>query len=33
MSQCELDMNNIVTTSLEDLSLEKEQKSKALQEY
>jgi hypothetical protein len=32
-ARCELDMNNIVTTSLEDLSLEEQQKFKALQEY
>jgi hypothetical protein len=31
-AQCDLDMNNIVTASLEDLSPE-EQKFKALQEY
>jgi hypothetical protein len=30
---CELDMNNIVTVSLEDLSPEEQQKFKALQEY
>jgi hypothetical protein len=32
-ARCELDMNNIVTASLEDLSLEEQQKFKALQEY
>jgi hypothetical protein len=32
-AQCELDMNNIVTVSLDDLSLEEQQKFKALQEY
>jgi hypothetical protein len=32
-AQCELDMNNIVTASMEDLSLEEQQKFKALQEY
>jgi hypothetical protein len=32
-AQCELDMKNIVTSSLEDLSLEEQQKFKALQEY
>jgi hypothetical protein len=32
-AQCDLDMNNIVTTSLEDLSPEEQQKFKALQEY
>jgi hypothetical protein len=30
---CELDMNNIVTASLEDLSPKKQKKFKALQEY
>jgi hypothetical protein len=30
---CELDMNNIVTATLEDLSPEDQQKFKALQEY
>jgi hypothetical protein len=32
-ARCDLDMNNIVTTSLEDLSLEEQQKFKVLQEY
>jgi hypothetical protein len=32
-AQCDLDMNNIVTASLEDLSLKEQQKFKALQEY
>jgi hypothetical protein len=32
-ARCDLDMNNIVTTSLEDLPLEELQKYKALQEY
>jgi hypothetical protein len=32
-ARCELDMNNIVTASLEDLSLEEQHKFKALQEY
>jgi hypothetical protein len=32
-AQCELDMNNIVTVSLDDLSLEEQQEFKALQEY
>jgi hypothetical protein len=32
-AQCDLDMNNIVTMSLEDLSPEEKQKFKALQEY
>jgi hypothetical protein len=32
-ARCELDMNNIVTVSLEDLSPEEQQKFKALQEY
>jgi hypothetical protein len=32
-AQCELDMNNIVTASLKDLSPEEQQKFKALQEY
>jgi hypothetical protein len=32
-ARCELDMNNIVTASLEDLSQEEQQKFKALQEY
>jgi hypothetical protein len=31
--RCELDMNNIVTATLEDLSPEEQQKFKALQEY
>jgi hypothetical protein len=31
--RCELDMNNIVTASLEDLSPEEQQKFKALKEY
>jgi hypothetical protein len=30
---CDLDMNNIVTASLEDLPPEEKQKFKALQEY
>jgi hypothetical protein len=33
MSQCELDMNNIITASLEDPPPEEQQKFKALQEY
>jgi hypothetical protein len=32
-AQCELDMNNIVIASLEDLSPDEQQKFKALQEY
>jgi hypothetical protein len=32
-ARCELDMNNIVTASLEDLSPEEQQNFKALQEY
>jgi hypothetical protein len=32
-ARCELDMNNIVTVSLEDLSSEEQQKFKVLQEY
>jgi hypothetical protein len=32
-ARCDLDMNNIVTASLEDVSLEEQQKFKALQEY
>jgi hypothetical protein len=32
-AQCDLDMNNIVTASLEDLPPEEQQKYKALQEY
>jgi hypothetical protein len=32
-ARCELDMNNIVTASLEDLSPEEQQKFEALQEY
>jgi hypothetical protein len=32
-ARCELDMNNIVITSLENLSPEEQQKFKALQEY
>jgi hypothetical protein len=32
-ARCDLDMNNIVTASLEDLSPEEQQKFKALQEY
>jgi hypothetical protein len=32
-ARCELDMNNIVTVSLEDLSPEEQQKFKVLQEY
>jgi hypothetical protein len=32
-ARCGLDMNNIVTASLEDLSPEEQQKFKALQEY
>jgi hypothetical protein len=32
-ARCDLDMNNIVTASLEDLPLEEQQKFKALQEY
>jgi hypothetical protein len=32
-AQCELDMNNIVTASLEDLTPEEQHKFKALQEY
>ena len=32
-SRCELDMENIITASMEDLSLEEQQKFQALQEY
>jgi hypothetical protein len=32
-ARCELDMNNIVTAPLEDLSPEEQQKFKVLQEY
>jgi hypothetical protein len=32
-ARCELNMNNIVTTSLEDLSPEEQQKFKVLKEY
>jgi hypothetical protein len=33
VDRCELDMNNIVTASLDDLSPEEQQKFKVLQEY
>jgi hypothetical protein len=32
-ARCDLDMNNIVTTSFEDLPPEKQQRYKAVQEY
>ena len=32
-SRCDLDMENIITASMEDLSLEEQQKFQALQEY